>query len=269
MSDISQLSIFDTVDEQRKEIIAETAPQGIDSFPPDVLLKYAVSVKNHKLAKVALRKGASPNTIFESTGRPMLVAAAMEDDIKMMNILIAHPDCNINIQDENGYTALIVGAENLYPDVVSTCLRNHAKVGIIDYDGFTALSTVVGGLDVMPKILYKRKESHKDHTAEEKAEDEKYVIETSKVRAIIAKALLTHGANPDEIINNEWRGVRETLLMVSSRHGCAPLAEVLIKFRASVREISSEGFTASDLAEQNGHPQIIGIIDGKDSPLFR
>ena len=95
------------------------------------------SVKSRHLFNSLASNGAYIDTQESATGEATIhkaVRSGSEDIVKDMVLL----EADINIQDKNGTTALMIAAENRDSNLIRLLVGNNAKLGLKDYQGQTA-----------------------------------------------------------------------------------------------------------------------------------
>jgi ankyrin repeat protein len=65
--------------------------------------------------------------------------AVAKDHKDIVDVLLAH-NCNGDLQDNNGWNALMMAAEESHKDVVDALIRNKCSLDLQNNEGFTALS---------------------------------------------------------------------------------------------------------------------------------
>ncbi|OQR87779.1 protein kinase [Achlya hypogyna] len=105
-------------------------------------LNTAVETGNIAIVAALLTAGADPNIVDTTTGRAVLATAAMRDDAFLVN-LMASDGADVNAQDHDGCTALMLAAHRGHADVVRTLLRGGADTTLQSKAGYTVLSMVI------------------------------------------------------------------------------------------------------------------------------
>lgn len=90
------------------------------------------------VVKTCLRDGANVNTQGGETLSTPLMFAAYKNNINVVNVLIDYR-ANLNIQDINGNTALIIACEYGYTDIVYRLLSKIPDINIQNNKGVNAL----------------------------------------------------------------------------------------------------------------------------------
>lgn len=77
----------------------------------DARLLKGVMQENVDVAKLALQDGANPNATFGAARAPVLMIAAINNDVDMLETLV-DSGADVNYKDDDGITALLVALEN-------------------------------------------------------------------------------------------------------------------------------------------------------------
>ena len=79
----------------------------------------------------------------DKNGQTALMLSILEGHIDTVDILIGH-NCNLDTQDDEGCTALMLAAYKGYIDVVNTLLTHKCRIDLQDIDGLSVLMYAVG-----------------------------------------------------------------------------------------------------------------------------
>ena len=90
----------------------------------------------------ALEKGADVNAQSRDYGYTVLMWAAYRGHLEVMNVLLLDYEADVNIQDDEGNTALMKAVGIMRPEVVRVLLDNGANVHIQNNKGETALTWI-------------------------------------------------------------------------------------------------------------------------------
>lgn len=89
-------------------------------------------------------------------GRTPLINAVIDSDLNLINDEIAN-GCNINLQDDGGYSALFFAVQNKNIEITTYLLSNNADANLQDKYGQTpllrALNETLGNPDVDAEIM--------------------------------------------------------------------------------------------------------------------
>ena len=148
-----------------------------------------------------------------------IIEAAKIGNTEVVKLLIKE-NADVNVQDEDGWTALLLASLNGHTQVVELLIKENADVNIQKKNGVTALmlASVYGHTQVV-ELLIKE--------------------------------------NADVKIQSK-EGV--TALMLASLNGHTQVVELLLKQNADVNIQNENGWTALMLASQNGHTQIVELL---------
>lgn len=103
-----------------------------------------------------LWRGVDPNAIDEH-GQTEFIRAAAKGGLALFyaEMLAEFEDTNVNIQDQDGRTALHWASVGNHTDMVRLCLSvPECDIGLKDNEGLTAFDLSVGGTDVIPTLFY-------------------------------------------------------------------------------------------------------------------
>ncbi|MGE0010135.1 MAG: ankyrin repeat domain-containing protein [Candidatus Babeliales bacterium] len=105
-----------------------------ESYAP---LYNAVASGNSEIVAYLLAKGADCRNYEQNP--PLLVEACMQEHIEIVKLLAAH-GYNIDAQDQNGQTPLIMAVQGNHKELVAYLLEHNADIAREDDLGYTALS---------------------------------------------------------------------------------------------------------------------------------
>ena len=119
-------------------------------------LFYTVSGKSGKsnvqFAQILLNNGADVN-IQDDDGNTVLIIACKENKTEIVQLLLKNK-ADVNIQDDEGDTALIIACENGYKDIVQLLLENKdTDINKQNIDGNTALIMACYNKDIVQLLL--------------------------------------------------------------------------------------------------------------------
>jgi ankyrin repeat protein len=160
-------------------------------------------------------------------GTPILVSAAAKFDACRVIGCFLNRSVNINIQDSNSWTALMVASRKCDEEVVKLLLYTGANVNIKNNNGFTALMLA----------------SQEGHEA-------------------VVKLLLKARADVNIQDSNEC-----TALMLASSYGHEKVVSLLLGKGADVNIQNNDGFTALMVAYQNGHEAVIRLLSDQGADV--
>lgn len=113
-------------------------------FSPDTktekgvpMLNWAIRNEQYEIFSLLLAAGADCNEPSGDNGNSPLMEAVFIRDEKIINQLLKR-NCNVNIQNKNGQTALIVSVANGYTEIAEDLIRKNADIGLTDNLGMTA-----------------------------------------------------------------------------------------------------------------------------------
>jgi ankyrin repeat protein len=145
---------------------------------------------------------------------------AVEKGNKKEILKLLKAGVDVNIKDEDGYTALILASYNGHTETVKILLESGADVNIKDEDGYTALITA-----------------------------------SSQGHAETVKLLLESGADVNAENKESF-----TALMYASLNGHIGTVKLLLEAGADANVKNEYGETALDIAESRGHTETVKLL---------
>ncbi len=113
-------------------------------YSPDItnqrgvpMLNLAIRSEQNEVFEYLLDLGADVNGISGDNGNTPLMEAVVIRDEKALKKLLEE-NCNVNVQNKNGQTALIIGVGNGYAEIVEDLIRKNVDMSISDNLGMTA-----------------------------------------------------------------------------------------------------------------------------------
>ena len=120
-------------------------------------------MKNEKIMKLLLDKGADINIRDDSDLSTSLMIAVSNEDIIMTQILLLR-GADVNNQNILGYTALMIATLKGNAPLVNMLLDKGADINMRDKNGYTALfQATITGRDHITQILQARNISNNCH----------------------------------------------------------------------------------------------------------
>ena len=177
-------------------------------------LQRSIEAENHKLVSFLMEIDVSLQTNNKS-----LHEAARDGNINAVELVLKeHVD--INIQDENGETALILASKNGHIQVVELLLKEHADINIQNQDGHTAIMLAIE--NVFTQIMELLGEHVDDDIQDENAMIALMVASQSS-HTRVAELLLKEHADIADI------RAKMLMLMLASMNGHTDIVKLLIK----------------------------------------
>ncbi|MHC4620631.1 MAG: ankyrin repeat domain-containing protein [Planctomycetota bacterium] len=201
--------------------------------------------------------GVKANVNVEQTnGTTALMVAAQNGHMEIVKALL-EAKADVNIQRKtDGVTALWMAAQNGHVEVVKLLLESKADVNVKDKTyGATALMMAAqkGHTDIVKLLL----ENKADVNAKDKTNGVTTLyIAAQKGHADIVKALLEKGADV-----NAANTYGTTALMVACEIGHTDIVKALLEAKADMNiQRKNDGVTALKVAEENGHTEIVELL---------
>ena len=189
-----------------------------------------------------------------------IIEAAKIGNTEVVKLLLKE-NADVNIQNENGWTSLMLASLNGHSQVVELLLKANADVNIQDEDGWTALmiASLNGHTQVVKLLL---KENADVNIQKENGWTVLMSASLNGHNTQVVELLLKE--NADVNIQNE-NGM--TALMIASLNGHTQVVELLLKENADVNIQDKNGWTALMIASLNGHTQVIELLLKKNADV--
>ena len=213
----------------------------------------AVNAEDPKLVDAFLIAGIDPNLQDPGTGRSALISAAAHGDLTVVKTLVGGK-ADINLKDNNGYTALFHAIEGRYDEVSKFLLQQSAiDLNARGKNGVTALISYVWREDteMVPKLI----ERGADVNLSDADGDTALHGAAQNGNVDIAQQLLAKGA--DINAKNKAGG---TPLMWAAVYGNEQVAQLLLQHNATPNLKDNDGMTALDWAVKNNRRNVIAVL---------
>ncbi|XP_066249299.1 uncharacterized protein [Euwallacea similis] len=196
------------------------------------LLQYDIDLRGENFLHVAsqnghldvidtlLQAGSPLNTPMGHEQRAPLHWACCSDNILVVELLLSHPEIEINIRDKEQKTPLQLAVQNGHHNIVSTLIDNRADPHLTSNNGFTALhlATLEGNLETVDLLVN----------------------------------ICSVDINSVDNINNE------TALIIAALNGFKDIVELLLKAGADLTcKTKKNGLTAFIAAVSRGHADVV------------
>lgn len=228
--------------------------------------------------------------------RTPLMMATCWRHLDIVESLLRRTTIQVNLQDQEGHTALSLAVMNGFEDIVKLLLDYPGtEFNTVDTTGRSPLSIAAydGNVDIVHQLLKKSADaSVKDQegggTALQRAVDGGHIP--------IIQAFLNHKHIKTDVVDNHGRGLLhsasinghdeivrllleaelspnakgnqgETPLHDASRAGHFAVAEILLAWQADRIEEDNNERTPRKVAWENGHLQIMHLLDGAESTM--
>lgn len=190
-----------------------------------------------------------------------LIQAIANNDQREVAALLARPETNMNAQDDNGNTALMIAAAGAQEEIVRLLIAHGANVEIQNNKGINALITAViaGYKNIVELLIPKR--NHRAATARMvNAKDNNGVtalmVASENGERDIAELLIQSGARINEVDKHG-----RTALMAAASKDHAGIAELLVKKGANAVLLNKDGTSALSIARKRGNAQIVALLE--------
>ena len=211
----------------------------------------AAKIGNTEVVKLLLKENVDVN-IQKENGVTALMLASQKGHTQVVKLLLKE-NADVNIQNNNGWTALMIASQNSHTQVVELLLKENADVNIQEKDGWTALmlASQKGHTQVV-KLLLKE---NADVNIQKKDGWTALMIACQNRYTQVVELLLKENA---DVNFQDEEGV--TALMLACQNGHSQVVELLLKENADVNIQTEDGWTALMIACQNGHSQVVELL---------
>ena len=218
------------------------------------LISLAMSGKRENMAEEILALQEKSRTdLFHNSWLMLICSAARAGHADLVKMLIEN-DANINIQDWDGKTALMLASEKGHLAVVEELLQGDAYIDMEDNDDRTALmlASEKGQRDVVGELL------KKGPIIEWKGKEGK--------SALMLASENGHGAVVEALLQKEEAQINakdrsgKTALMLASENGHLATVDVLLQKNAAIDTQDTSYKTALMLATENGYGAVVEAL---------
>lgn len=184
-----------------------------------------------------------------------LISSVLTKDFTRVDYLIER-GADINAADNAGLTPLMLAVKGGNYELVRALLGHKAGLDLVDTDGWTAtmhaaylnepkmIRVIAGGYGADLNLV----ENLSSSTA--------LGLAAQKGQPLAIVALLDSGANPDTAMGE----AAYTALMIVSKLGSLPAAQVLTQYKADVNAQNAGGVTALMIAAANNHVNVVSLL---------
>lgn len=191
-----------------------------------------------------------------SRGTTALMHAALGDEKEVVDVLLTHPDININIQDKAGSTALLMAAEDGYRRVVETLLDHGADTEVQQEGTFgTALNRAIdyNRIPVVELLLDRGANVHHKDVFQRGMLHSAAINAQSEIIDILLKFDPTLDVNMQDVNG-------KTTLHDAARSGSASTVRILLTHGADPTVKDSYGRTPMYVARETNKTVILEIL---------
>jgi len=223
------------------------------NFTYSTALQVAILQGNINILKLLLEKNANPDIQGIYNYTPLIVSSLLQNREEIVIELLKYTR-DINLKDNNRYTALIYAAKNGHTDIVQLLLQEYANVNMQNNDSYTALTFAAqnGHTDIVRLLL--------DKDANVNIQGNKYgntalISAAHNGHTDIVRLLIQKSANVDMQSNN-----RNTALIFAAYHGHTDIVRLLLQENANINMQNNNGCTALIFAAYRGHTDIVRLL---------
>jgi ankyrin repeat protein len=209
--------------------------------------------KGHDEVVMLLLDNGADISMINNFGGTALLGALSNGHADLAQLLIKRgADVNSKHSGTN-ITVLMMAAAQGSSRVVSDLLKEGADVNVEDMWGYTALvHAAARGYDEIVKLLI----NEGRWTNKKESFGKALAVAVGQGRTEIAKLLIEEGAD----LNEKTAGYEFTPLMIAANRGNTEIVRALIDKGADVNAKSTNGLTALQLAEKQGHIEIVRLL---------
>jgi len=212
---------------------------------------YWAAIKDHdEVVKILVGAGA-----VDPKNNKELVMAARTNDVERATRAL-QANINIDLKNEDGYTALMYAVNSGSADVAKVILDNRARINLQDRDGYSALMIAAfrGNAEMMEFLLTYKPDVNLRHRSGRTA----LIMATWKGTTPMVERLIKAGARVNDQDLDGW-----TALMFAAHEGTMEKVDVLTSARALTKIKNKKGQTAQDLAEARNATDIAAFLAEK------
>ena len=204
-------------------------------------------------------KGEDVDLVDNEKGFTALMLAAQEGHTEIVELLLKNK-ANVDLANNERSTALMFATQNGHKEIVQLLLTKTADVNLKNSQGRTALmiATAKGHKEIVALLLGK-------DAKVDLANNERFtalMFATQNGHKEIVELLLTKTADVN-LKNNQGC----TALMIAAFKGHKEIVESLLRKAAKVDLANNERYTALMIAAQNGHTAIVELLLGKKAKV--
>ena len=181
-----------------------------------------------------------------------IIEAAKKGNIEVVKLLLKE-NTDVNIRNEDGWTALMLASHNGHMQVIEVLLKENADVNIQSEKGMTALmlASRYGHTQIVELLI----KENADVNDQDKEGWTALMIASRYGHTQIVELLIKENADVNIQKEDGW-----TALMLASRYGHTQIVELLLKENADVNIQKEDGWTTLMLASRYGHTQIVELL---------
>ena len=193
-------------------------------------------------------------------GNTALMLASEGGHYHVVKLILRNKDLNINIQHNDGWTALMGACLTGHHQVVELLLSKDPDISIRNNDGWTALMTAsrYGHHQVVELLLSKDPDINIQHIDGWTA----LIFASDNGHHQVVELLLSKDPDINIQNNDGW-----TALMTASRYGHHQVVELLLSKDPDINIQNNDGVTALIFASDNGHHQAVELLLSKDPDI--
>ena len=249
---LEQLNVLNTIQKQKEEEQQLQQLQQLQfSGRLAISIIEAANKGNIEVVKLLLKENADVN-IQDKNGVTALMLASLNGHTHVVELLLKE-NADVNIKNKQGMTALNLASLKGHTHVVELLLKKNANVNIQDKHGVTALmlASLKGHTQIVELLL----KENADVNIQKKDRLTALVGASENGHVQVVELLIKNNADVNIQKDDGW-----TALMVASQNGHTQVVELLLKENADVNTQNEDGWTALMLASQHGHTQVVEML---------
>ncbi|XP_064402664.1 uncharacterized protein LOC135348400 isoform X9 [Halichondria panicea] len=216
-------------------------------------LHLACKIGHYQTVEALLNHGYNVNGTDDKGITPLVYACGYRHTDIAILLLSRGSRAQVNMQDNDGWSALNVASQNRHSDVVKVLIEKGAQVNIQLNDGRSALmiASQYGHSDVVKILIEKGAQVNIQLNDGRSA----LMIASQNGHSDVVKILIEKGAQVNMQKNDGW-----SALMIASENGHSDVIKILIEKGAQVNMQNNDGWSALMIASQNGHSDVVKIL---------
>ncbi|XP_073768567.1 unconventional myosin-XVI isoform X10 [Danio rerio] len=227
------------------------------SFPLSDIIQDAIIRHDDKEVLRLLKEGADLSTVI-SSGGSLLHLCARHDNVFAAEILI-EKGLNVNLQDEDLWTALHVACACDHADMVLLLLLAGVNVLLQDVNGNIPLDYTTEGTETRYILIRHLEENGVDMSSVHQMKSQRCFTMMSDVKQLVSSGGSVNQQNDDGV----------TLLHIASASGYKEVVSVLLENGADVLVSDSSYWTPLHLAAKYGQTHIVSqLLKHKADPTL-
>ena len=195
----------------------------------------------------------------DNNGWTALTFAAASGQVSTIGILL-DAGAKVDVRDNEEATPLVYAALEGHVDAVKLLLKHGASLDVCTSRGWTPLLAAIGRCKI-PMVQYLLEQGVDENQANDDGETA-LILAAANGQDAIVSLLLSHGAKVDAVDNYGW-----TALMVAAAYGRSTVLELLLKGGADLERQDANGWTPVLCAASAGSVASLDMLVKKGAKL--